>query len=217
MKPSSTETSRGVPCAGITFGVQLDAVGAGLARQAHRVGFGVHEQAHANAERFRFGDQRTQPFGVCRHVPAVVGRGLRGGIRHEGALLRAEGAAGQLAQQLHQVVEWIAFDVELGLRPALQQRGEFVHVVPADVALVGPRMHGDALGAGPEHDRRHTRHVRDADVARVAQQCDAVEVDRQRGARAAGGGIGGDERVHSPISLSVCRMTSRERSSGEPR
>ena len=44
-----------------------------------------------------------------RQVPAVVGGGLLGAVGHEGALLRPG-----LAHQLHQVVERVALDVELG-------------------------------------------------------------------------------------------------------
>ena len=40
---------------------------------------------------------------------------------------------------------------------SLQQRGELVHVVRADVPLVGPRVHGDALRAGLERDASAAR------------------------------------------------------------
>ena len=58
-----------------------------------------------------------------------------------------------------------------------------MHVTGADVALVGARMDGDAVRAGLERERRSTHDVRDAELAGVAQQCDLVDIDRQRGAK----------------------------------
>ena len=42
--------SRSAECAGIAFGIQLDAVGARFLDGLHRLRHGVHEQAHAHAE-----------------------------------------------------------------------------------------------------------------------------------------------------------------------
>ena len=92
------------------------------------------------------GDQRPQALAVRGQAPAVVGLvnwpTLSGTKVHWCGLQRAH--------EVHQVVERVALDVELGLRPSLHQRGELVHVVRADVALVGPRVHGDAVRAGLE-------------------------------------------------------------------
>jgi hypothetical protein len=59
-------------------------------------------------------------------------------------------------------VKGVALDVELGLPPALQQRVQLAHVGGADVALVGARVHGDAVGAGLQRQRGDVQHVRDA-------------------------------------------------------
>jgi hypothetical protein len=95
----------------------------------------------------------------------MVGGELALAVGHEGHLMRPHGA-----HEVHQVVEGVALDVVLGLRPVLQQRGEVVHVVRADVALVGPRVHGDAVGAGLQASVARAHDARDAQVARVAQQ-----------------------------------------------
>ena len=93
-------------------------------------------------------------------------------VGHEGHLMRP-----QVAHEAHQVVERVSLDVVLGLRPVLQQRGDLVHVVGTDVALVGPRMHGDARRPGLQAQRSGPGHAGYAQVARVAHQRDLVEVD----------------------------------------
>jgi hypothetical protein len=103
---------------------------------------GGHEEADADAERTRLIDEGRQARAVGGEVPAVVGGGLPGGVGNEGALVRP-----RRADDGHQVVEGIALDVELGRGPVLEHRGEIVHVSAADVALVGPGVHGDAMSA----------------------------------------------------------------------
>ena len=117
----------------------------------------------------------------ARSQPWSDGR-LRRVVGHEGALLRP-----QLAHERHQVVERVAFDVELGVGPVLQHRRELAHVAGADVALVGPRVHGDAVRAGLEGDARQADDARDRQRPLVAQQRDLVDVDRERGHVAARG------------------------------
>ena len=51
-----------------------------------------------------------------------------------------------------------------------------------DVALVGPRMHGDATGTRHQTHMSGAQDARDTELPRVAQQCDLVDVDRQGGA-----------------------------------
>ncbi|MCY1368508.1 hypothetical protein D9M69_554930 [compost metagenome] len=97
-------------------------------------------------------------------------------VGHEGGLVRLE-----LAHEVHQVVEGVAFDVELDARPVLgEQFRQVVHVVRADVARVRPWVHGDALRAGGQTGLGGAHHARDAEVARVAHQGHLVEVDRKR-------------------------------------
>jgi hypothetical protein len=112
----------------------------------------------------------------------VVAGELAFAVGHEGGLVRLDHA-----DEVHQVVEGVAFDVVFGLRPFAQQRGQLVHVVRADVAFVGPRVHGDAVGAGLQAQRGGAHDAGDAQVARVAQQGHLVDVDRQRSAPAVAG------------------------------
>jgi hypothetical protein len=146
----------------------------------------------------------------------MVRRGLARVVGHEGALVRPH-----LAHEVHQVVERVAFDVVFGLRPLLEQVGQVVHVVFADVACVGARMHRDAVRAGFEGQRRGTRHARDAERAGVAQQGHLVQVDRQRGEATLCVEAGGQQWVHGVVELALRLCTSsitcRVRSTGEPR
>jgi hypothetical protein len=168
---------------GIGLGVQLHAIGTHGACGGHGLGQRVHEQADAHAQRIAFVDQRAQAVAVGRQVPAMVRRELAFAVGHEGHLLRP------LAHEGHQVVEGVALDVVLGLRPVFHQRGKVVHVVRADVAFVGPRVHGDAVGASLQRQRGDVHDAGNAQVARVAQLGHLVDVDRQRGAAAAVGAV----------------------------
>jgi len=87
----------------------------------------------------------------------VVGGQLAIAIGYQGDLRRPDRLA--QCQQARITGAWrckrVAFDVEF--HPARSaQRTQRVHVVAADVARVGARMHGEAVGAGIEagHARR---------------------------------------------------------------
>ena len=103
-----------------------------------------------------------------------------------------------IADEAHQVLEGVAFDVVVGLRPLLHQRGKFVYVLGADVTLVGPRVHRDAVRSSLQAQRGRFHDAGDAQVPRVAQQRDLVDVDRQRGVATAG--VWGDEGVHGRLA-----------------
>ena len=178
----------------IRFGVELDAIGADGGHVRHHFGVGVHEQADAHAERPRLLHQGRDARQIGDRK-AVVARELPRRIGHERGLLRP-----MLAHEGHQVVERVAFDVELGLRPLLHQRREVAHVLRTDVALVRTRVHGDALRSRFEAQRCRAQHARDAEVTRVAQMGDLVDIDRQRTAAVAVVCIGGDQRIHRDVS-----------------
>ena len=181
---------------GVAFGVKLDTLGAQLAHSAHRSGQRVHEQADPHAERLCLRNQRRQHGGVLRKLPAMVGRGLVHRIGHEGALVQGQATPLHLSDHLHQVVQRVAFDVDFGLRPVLHQRGQIEHIVGADVALVRPRVHRDAVGTRLQRQRGRPGHARDAQRALVAQQGHLVQVDRQRGMPAMRIEAGGEQGVH---------------------
>ena len=162
------------PACGIGLGVKLHAVSAHSAGGCHLLGQRVHEQAHAHAQRLAFGDQGTQAFGVLREGPAVVAGELAFAVWHKGDLVRAH-----RTHMRHQVVEGVALDVEFAVRPGLHQRGQLGHVAGADVALVRARVDGDALRASLQAQLGCARHTGDAQMARIAQQRDFIDVDRQ--------------------------------------
>jgi hypothetical protein len=57
----------------------------------------------------------SQPLAIGGDVPAVVGRELAFAVGHEGGLVGLH-----RSDEVHQVVEGVALDVVLGLRPVLQ-------------------------------------------------------------------------------------------------
>ena len=75
----------------------------------------------------------------------------------------------------------IALDVVLDRGPnsAAISAASSQHVASPDVALVGARMHGDAVRAGADHQARGLEHARIAHVALIAQQRHLVEVDAE--------------------------------------
>ena len=86
----------------------------------------------------------------------------------------------------------IALDIELSVGPVLHQRRDFVHVIGANVPLIGPWMHRDALGTGLQAQLGGARHARNVEVPGVAQQGNLVDIDRQgRFVKRFTGGLGG--------------------------
>ena len=163
------------PSLGVGFGIELDAVRADGARCGHRLRIGIHEQAHAHARRLGLGNQGAQAVGILRKAPTVVAGELAFAVGHKGRLLRA-----QVAHKVHQVVQRVALDVELASRPVLEQRGQFMHVTGTDVALVRPRMHGDALSPRLQTQPGRARHAGNAQVPGVAHQGHLVQVYGER-------------------------------------
>ena len=108
----------------------------------------------------------------------MIRRALARRVGHERHLIGTH-----LADQRDELRRRIAFDVVFDRRPEFvaDQRRELGDVGAADVALVRARVHGDAMGAGLDHQSSRVRHARIADVALVAQQRHLVEVDAQLG------------------------------------
>src|SRR5262245_57225484 len=164
---------------GIRLGVQLDAVGAEGGDQFNLPGDRVHEQADATAEGTQDHDDRTETLALSAEVPTVVaGEGI-GAVGDEGTLRRAI-----LLGELCVLMEGIALDVELGLRMRLEEFGDLVDIVRPDMALVGPGMDGDAVGARVEGDASGLEHAGDTIRARVPQRRDLVDIDTETGHRA---------------------------------
>ena len=175
----TSRLARRAPGLCVRLGVELDAIGADRLRPRHRRRIGVDEEADANAERARLGDQRREARRRRRRGPS---RGPKSpAARCRGRTCTASGRSSRTSG----IRFWYGLPSMLNSasRPVLQQRGELAHVAGADVALVGSRMDGDAVRAGLERDRRQADHARDRERALVAQQRDLVDVDRQRGER----------------------------------
>ena len=95
-----------------------------------------------------------------------------GGVGHKGDLRRAHAK-----HQVHKLLGGVAFNVEF-----LAQNGaQLQHVGTADVALVGTRVHGDAVGSEAFAVESHFLYVWDIASACVADGCHFVDVDTQVG------------------------------------
>ena len=172
--------------AGVTLRVKLDAIGAGLGRETDLFRVRVHEQAGANTQGPEFLYQGGNHVTVALEVEAVVGGELVVAIRDQGALGRADlphqgheprVVADALPVALARAGHGVAFDIEFHV----QHGGQVVAVLHPDVALVRPRVHGDAVGAGVETDLRVARDIRIAGVPGIANQGDLVEVYTEGG------------------------------------
>jgi len=85
----------------------------------------------------------------------------------------------RVADVLEQIVERVTFDVEFARRPTPEHGCKGNHVCAADVAAVRPRVHGDPVGAGFQHERGSALDARNAERARVAHQRHLVQIDAQ--------------------------------------
>src|SRR5581483_8660854 len=86
-----------------------------------------------------------------------------------------------VARKVEVVVERVALDVELGGGIRAQQRRKVVNVLRPDVSLVGPRMHGDAMGTGVQRQPRGVNDAGDVEGPRVPQRRYLIDVDAQLG------------------------------------
>jgi hypothetical protein len=122
-----------------------------------------------------FGDQRAQPVAVARQVPAVVAGGLVLGIGHEGALMRP-----LRTHETHEVLQRVALDVEFAVGPGREQPGQIRHVMRADMPLIGPWMHGDAVRPRLQTQLGRAQDDGEAQVAPVAHLGHEIHVHGQR-------------------------------------
>jgi hypothetical protein len=61
--------------------------------------------------------------------------------------------------------------------PWLHSLRQLEHVSATDMAFVGPRMHGNAVSPRLMRKLGEAQHIRDSGTARIAQQCDFVQID----------------------------------------
>src|SRR5450830_676331 len=111
--------------------VELDTVCPDGTGGGHGLWNRVHEQADPHPQGMSLIDQRLETPGILRKAPTMVTGELAFAVGHKGGLVRAK-----LAHKVHQVVEWIALDVELCLWPLLEQGGQVAHITGTDVALI---------------------------------------------------------------------------------
>ena len=97
-------------CGGVGFGVQLDAISAKFSGPFHLQKFRVEEQTHAAAMALQCFYDRAEALHVrLVQIPAVIAGRYILLIGHERALRGAN-----FLGEVHEFVERIAFDVELG-------------------------------------------------------------------------------------------------------
>ena len=119
-------------------------------------------------------NQGAQLVAVTGQVPPMVAGGLGFVVWHKRGLMRAHGP-----HKAHEVLKWIAFNVVLAIRPAFHHRGQFTHIVGADVTLIRTRMNCDSRCAGLQAKLRGTGHTGEAQIAPVAHLGHQVHIHRQ--------------------------------------
>ena len=107
-------------------------------------------------------DQRAQHLGVLREIPAMVAGELPLAVGHKSHLVHRQFARHQVTHAVHQVVQWVAFDIEFPSGPVLHECGQLQHVAGADVALIGPGVYGDAVSTRLQAQLRGARHAGNA-------------------------------------------------------
>ena len=103
-------------------------------------------------------------------IPAGI---RRDGIRGIGDERHLRGT--HLLHQRDKAVDRIAFDIELGGEHPFERP----HVVVADVAGVGTRMHRNAVGTEAFDVERRTHHVGPVAAARIAHYGNLIDVHTQ--------------------------------------
>jgi hypothetical protein len=108
----------------------------------------------------------------------VIGGTLIRRVGHQRHLIGAD-----LLDQRDELRCRVAFDIIFDGRRELlaDKRGELGDIGAPDVALIGTRVHRDAVRAGLDDQTRCSEHARIADIALVAQQRHLVEVDAELG------------------------------------
>src|SRR6516162_6664164 len=86
-----------------------------------------------------------------------------------------------MSHDLHKLREWIPFDIELDVGMAAKKFGNIKNIQRPDMALIRTRMHRDAVRSSANRGFDSFDDAGDADVARVAEQCDLVHVDAELG------------------------------------
>ena len=154
----------------IGFGVELHPVGAARLRPGDHLGHGVHEDRDPDALLVETPRHAGQKLPVGEGVPT----GIRGdgvvGVGNEGHLRR-----NHLQHQVDETRNGVALDVEFRREHPFQ----IAHIVVADVARIGARMHRDPVGSETFDVRGRTDHVGKVAAARIADHGNLIDVNAQ--------------------------------------
>ena len=162
----------GLEICGIRAGVQLHAVGTGPGCHADVLHIGAHKDTGADAHLLETVDNRRKKVEIGLHIPS----GRRG--EHIGGIGDKRHLRGLHQQhQLHELLGGIALDIEL----RAHEGPEGQHIVVADVPLVGPGVHGDAVGPESLAVDCHSLHIGNIPSAGIAQGGYFVDVYTQIG------------------------------------
>ncbi len=154
----------------IGFGVELHAVGAARGGAPHHLGHGVDEDRNADSETLEpFADRCRNPRCATVFQPAFD--------------VTASAASGTSVTCVGRTSSTSATKLSIGLPSMLNSvastRVSVPHVVVADVARVGPRMHRDAVRAEAFDVERRADHVGQIAAARIAHYGDLIDVHAQ--------------------------------------
>jgi hypothetical protein len=163
-------------CLCIGLRVQFDAVGSDLACDPPLITVGIHKETDACTEIPQLPNNAFEPDPFFVQIPPVVRRKGVGAIRHQRAL-------GGLYPPDHfeKLREGIALNVELNMWDWPQIVRQFVHIGYSNVALIGPRVHGNAMSASHHGLFCSPHHTRYPEIPRVPQQSDFVQVYAKSG------------------------------------
>ena len=163
-----------IPGIRVSFGIELNAVGADFLRPARVLRFRIHEEAHAAAVGFGFLDNGHK---LCTHIrirkiKAVIRRFLPHGIRHERCLMRTD-----FAKQRHQIFERIPFNIEFPPRVFLHEIAQGLQVAYADMAFIRTRMDGKSRCACFERNAAEKDRIGPVAFTGIADKRDLVQID----------------------------------------
>ena len=149
----------GAVVAGIGLGVKFHAVGAACTGPRDHRGIGIDEERDADT---LFAETRRdvgQKSAVGDRVPPCVRRDGVGCVGHE-RNLRGQ----HFAHEVHERRYGIPFHIEFGPNRTLQ----VAHVGITNMTGIGPRMHGDPVGAETFDIAGGPHHIGQVSAARVA-------------------------------------------------
>ena len=153
---------------GVWLGVEFDAVGTDRGCSLDLLYFGIDEDRDSDTGIAEACHHLGEELTISHNIPTGrTGEGI-GRIRHESDLCRR-----RLNHKVHKLGSGISLDVELS-RDDLRQQ---VDISTSDMALVGTRMHGDALCAEALTVDSKALHIGHIFATRIAQGGNFIDID----------------------------------------